>query len=72
MSDQTENLAAKVRDAIAAKQPLQIIGGGSKQFYGRVAIGERLELAGHSGVVSYEPTELVITARSGRISLSPW
>ena len=65
MSDQTEILAEKVREAVRAKQPLQIVGGGTKQFYGRAPTGERLELAGHSGVVSYEPTELVITARSG-------
>lgn len=65
MTDQTEILAEQVRGAVAAKQPLQIVGGESKRFYGRAATGERLQVSGHSGVVSYEPTELVITARSG-------
>lgn len=45
--------------------PLRITGGDTKSFYGRSVKGEELSLSGHSGVVSYEPTELVITARAG-------
>ncbi|MDX1251659.1 MAG: glycolate oxidase subunit GlcE [Gammaproteobacteria bacterium] len=52
-------------EAIAQRTPLRIVGGDSKSFYGRVTQGERLSVAGHRGVVSYEPTELVITARAG-------
>ncbi len=52
-------------EAIAQRTPLRIAGGDSKSFYGRVTQGEHLSVAGHRGVVSYEPTELVITARAG-------
>lgn len=65
MSDQTESLLAKIVAAIDVQEPLRIVGGDSKAFYGRSPVGEPLELSGHTGVVSYEPTELVITARTG-------
>ncbi|MEX2479645.1 MAG: glycolate oxidase subunit GlcE [Gammaproteobacteria bacterium] len=58
-------LAACVRDAAASGTALSIIGGGTKQFYGRTCAGERLEVAEHTGIVAYEPSELVITARAG-------
>ena len=41
------------------------MGGDTKAFYGRAAPGEPLALAGHGGVVAYDPSELVITARAG-------
>lgn len=63
--DLAADLAERVTDAAARKQPLRLCGRGSKAFYGRAVDGEPLELAGHSGVVSYEPTELVLTARAG-------
>lgn len=65
MADQTRQLLAQVEDAIARKAPLAIQGGGSKGFMGRGLRGEPLSLAEHSGVVSYQPVELVLTARSG-------
>ena len=58
-------LQDRVRQALADKQPLAILGGGSKSFLGRDPIGEPLGLAGHSGIVNYEPTELVVTVRGG-------
>jgi len=64
-TDRTTDLQARVRQAIADRAPLQIVGGGTKAFYGRAPQGEPLPLAGHAGIVSYEPTELVLTARSG-------
>jgi glycolate oxidase FAD binding subunit len=44
---------------------LRLRGGGSKDFYGGPINGDVLDTAGHAGIVSYEPTELVITARCG-------
>ena len=44
---------------------LRIVGGGSKHFYGRPAGGEPLDVRGYAGIVAYEPTELVVTARCG-------
>lgn len=63
--DLTNELQSRVRDAAESGTPLAIRGGGSKAFYGRTVRGEPLELSGHRGVVSYEPTELVVTARAG-------
>jgi glycolate oxidase FAD binding subunit len=53
------------RARILERKPLQLRGGGSKDFYGGAPVGEVLDTRGHSGIVSYEPTELVVTARCG-------
>jgi glycolate oxidase FAD binding subunit len=58
-------LIERVKQAAADRAPLCIRGGGSKAFYGRHCEGEPLDLAGHRGIVSYEPSELVVTARAG-------
>lgn len=58
-------LAARIRAAAAAGNSLQIRGGGSKAFYGRAVQGEVLDTRSCAGIVAYEPTELVITARAG-------
>ena len=47
------------------KTPLRIRGGGSKDFYGKPLQGEILDTRAYRGIVDYEPTELVITARAG-------
>jgi glycolate oxidase FAD binding subunit len=60
-----DRFAQRVRDAVARRQPLCLRGGGSKDFYGRAPEGEVLDTRGHAGIVAYEPTELVITARGG-------
>lgn len=63
--DLTAELVAQVETAIANRQPVCIVGGGSKEFYGRLPEGERLSLVGHCGIVEYAPEELIITARAG-------
>ncbi|MCU7918204.1 MAG: glycolate oxidase subunit GlcE [Candidatus Thiodiazotropha sp. (ex Epidulcina cf. delphinae)] len=63
--DDARQLQALVLDACHAKRRLRLVGSNSKGFYGRVAEGETLSLSDHRGVVSYAPTELVITARGG-------
>ncbi len=63
--DISKTLAETVRSAAEARTPLQITGGGTKAFYGRPSSGQRLEVGDHRGILSYEPTELVITARAG-------
>jgi glycolate oxidase FAD binding subunit len=47
------------------RRPLRLRGGGTKDFYGGELRGEILNLAEYRGIVSYEPTELVVTARCG-------
>ena len=65
MTDFIDALALRVKQATAQKTPLNIVGGGSKHFYGGPVTGEDVSLAEHSGIVEYEPTELVITAKAG-------
>ena len=57
--------ADAVRAAAAAGTPVRPRGGGSKDFYGNALAGEILDTRGYIGVVDYEPTELVVTARAG-------
>jgi glycolate oxidase FAD binding subunit len=63
--DCSQSLQTAVMDAARNAQPLQLVGQGSKGFYGREPAGAPLSLADHRGIISYEPTELVITARGG-------
>ena len=62
--DASEQLLDQVRQALADDRPLCIQGSDSKAFLGRIGAGERLDTRVHCGIVSYEPTELVITARA--------
>ena len=55
----------RIRDAAGRAAPLRLRGGGSKDFYGGALLGDVLDTRGYAGVVSYEPTELVVTARCG-------
>ena len=49
----------------AARRTLRIRGGGTKDWYGQAFDGEILDTRSYTGIVDYEPTELVITARAG-------
>ncbi|CAG0989022.1 glycolate oxidase FAD binding subunit [Burkholderiales bacterium] len=60
-----EALQATVRRAAATRASLRIVGGGTKEFYGASLSGETLDVRAVTGVVDYDPTELVITARAG-------
>jgi glycolate oxidase FAD binding subunit len=60
-----QHLQERIRDAAARGAPLRLRGGGSKDFYGNEPRGEALDTRSYTGVVSYEPTELVVTARCG-------
>jgi len=61
----TEQWRARVLEAAASKRPLRIRGGGTKDFYGQAFDGDILDTRAYSGIIDYEPTELVITARCG-------
>jgi glycolate oxidase FAD binding subunit len=56
---------ARIRAAAAARTPLAIRGGDTKGFLGEVPRGEPFDTRDYAGIVEYEPTELVITARAG-------
>lgn len=65
MSDRLQHFQETIRAAAAAHTPLRIRGGGSKDFYGVSLEGDVLDTRGYGGIVEYEPTELVFTARAG-------
>ena len=65
MADLSERLVDRIREASALGTSLRITGGDTKHFLGREPRGERVDVSGHTGVLSYEPTELVLTVRSG-------
>src|SRR5688500_13281423 len=55
----------RIRAAASGGKPIRLRGGGTKDFYGNALRGEVLDTRGYAGIVSYEPTELVVTARCG-------
>ncbi|XVN16250.1 glycolate oxidase subunit GlcE [Pseudomonas corrugata] len=63
--DASDALLEQVNQALKNATPLRIQGGDSKAFLGRPVTGQRLDTRAHRGIVSYDPTELVITARCG-------
>ena len=65
MNPELHAIAERVRAATAAGTPLRIRGGGSKDFYGEPVDGDLLDTRALSGITSYEPSELVVTARAG-------
>ncbi|MCW3478696.1 glycolate oxidase subunit GlcE [Neisseriaceae bacterium JH1-16] len=65
MIDMLDSFRATVERATRDQTPLQIVGSGSKHWYGEAPQGELLDTRGHAGIVAYDPAELVITARCG-------
>ena len=75
MGDIAEPALAELRERVVAaereRRPLRLAGGGTKAFYGRPVEGRdgvetmTLDCTGYRGLVDYEPTELVVTARCG-------
>ncbi len=63
--DDSSTIQELIKAAAAEQTPLCIIGGGTKTFYGREHTGKVLTVDRHRGIVHYEPTELVMTARAG-------
>jgi glycolate oxidase FAD binding subunit len=60
-----QEIQQRVLAAAASRSPLRIRGAGSKDFLGYSGPGEVLDMRVLAGVVDYEPSELVITARAG-------
>ena len=60
-----EELRERVMAAHAARRPLRLRGAGTKDFYGESLEGEILDVRPWHGIVAYDPSELVITARCG-------
>ena len=65
MEAQLNSLIDAVRQAGADGRVLRLRGGGTKDFWGQSLTGEVLDTRAYQGIVSYEPSELVVTARCG-------
>ena len=65
MKEIIEQFSDTIRNAAERHQPLCIRGSGSKDFYGGQVTGSLLDAQPYCGIVSYEPQELVLTARAG-------
>ncbi|HEK1691177.1 TPA: glycolate oxidase subunit GlcE [Pseudomonas putida] len=63
--DMSQDLLEQVNQALNLNTPLRIQGSNSKAMLGRPVAGELVDTRGHRGIVSYDPTELVLTARAG-------
>ena len=65
MEAQLNSLIDAVRQAAADGRTLRLRGGGSKDFWGQSLTGEVLSTRDYRGIVSYEPSELVVTVLAG-------
>ncbi len=65
MHNTLQSLMGQVREAHAMAMPLRIRGGNSKSFWVYAQASQELDMRPYSGIVDYEPSELVITARAG-------
>ncbi|BDU57072.1 glycolate oxidase subunit GlcE [Limnohabitans sp. MORI2] len=65
MQDTLQHLTDRILHATQTSQPLRLRGGGTKDFLGQSLQGEVLDTRAYSGILSYEPSELVITVRAG-------
>jgi len=65
MSDQSQVWVERIQAAAANGEAIRIRGGATKDFYGQRLEGAELDTRAYTGIVNYEPTELVVTARAG-------
>lgn len=67
MNSIIEDWRASIATASATGTPLRVRGGGSKDFYGEPPNSTHtlLDTRAYCGIVDYEPSELVVTARCG-------
>jgi glycolate oxidase FAD binding subunit len=64
MADLTDAIGAQIKNAFSHQQPLRLRGHGSRGIATHLP-GAWLELADHSGIITYHPEELVVTVRCG-------
>src|ERR1041384_1570598 len=58
-----DELRDAIAEALAAEEPVEVLGGGSKRGLGRpLQTTHTLDLSGLSGIRDYAPSELVLTA----------
>jgi glycolate oxidase FAD binding subunit len=65
MTGVLDELRERILAASAAGTALRLRGAGTKDFYGEQLEGAVLDVSRYQGIVHYEPSELVLTARCG-------
>ncbi|MEY4016396.1 MAG: hypothetical protein RLZZ189_193 [Pseudomonadota bacterium] len=65
MSDILHDWAQRIKSATSSKTPLRFRGGGTKDFYSQSLVGDVFDTRAYSGILSYEPSELVVTVCAG-------
>ncbi len=72
MSDLTKEFIEQIKTCVDKKQAIIIEGNGTKRSLGRDVVGDKADsnshvvsCGGHTGIVNYEPVELVMTVRAG-------
>ena len=66
--DDSAALLERVKESAQTKTPVRIVGGDSKKHLGNSSVehvSTEVSMLGHSGIISYDPTELVVTVRAG-------
>jgi glycolate oxidase FAD binding subunit len=65
MEHAIDQITDRIHAARTDRTPLRIRGGGSKDFFGLSLQGEVVDTTTLNGVISYEPSELVVTVGAG-------
>ena len=65
MDQVLQQFRERIMSATRSGTALRIRGNGTKDWYGQELNGEPLDTTAYSGIISYDPTELVVTARAG-------
>jgi glycolate oxidase FAD binding subunit len=65
MEQALQHFQDRIRYAGTTGSALRFRGGGSKDWYGQRLQGDVLDTSAYSGIVDYDPTELVVTVRAG-------
>lgn len=60
-----QHLIDQIRTAAHAHTPLQLRGGGNKDFLGTVQPAQLLDTRAYQGILDYAPSELVVTVAAG-------
>lgn len=63
--DRTQELQASLEQALAGNTPVSIRGGGSRAHFNLAPGKNPLSVAGHRGVIDYQPDELMLRVRAG-------
>ncbi len=62
-----EEVRLQVAEAVKDKTPLRISSGNTKSFYGNAVDAKNINILEHTGIIEYQPSELVVTVRSGTL-----